>query len=249
MARFWLLVFLPGLLALANQSSSTAKNLGQLAGQTHGISTGVNKEIERGIKTLHDLLKDKEKYERYARALGFDSVEEAARATAGRPLPVYRVSILRLGKYQKGTRPEKILDVRPRTLLIPILADGQIRSSFMIAESANSRTARIIGQGASNLLLGRKSEYLATIEAAVLIPDLRLRFLARDADKGFVMIPMKDYPIFELKADTEIPADQLFTKLAPIARRVAQAIADNSEPDEPKDPRLRATPHLLPTPQ
>ena len=207
-----------------------------------GNNSAVTDEIDQGLKTLHDLAKDKGKYEGYARALGFTSAEQAARASAGQSLPVYRVHIHPLASYLEGSRPEEILDDQPRTLLIPILVDGEIRSSFMLAESGSTKMWRIIGQGSSNLLLGKKLEYLATIDAAVLIPDLRLRFFARNGARGFVLVPIKNYPFFDLKAGEELPAREVFMKLAPIAKRLAEVIADSPEPDEPRTSRILRTP-------
>ena len=242
MVRFGLLGFLFALVLGLVPSGVMAKDAGSLADSLKGGTSSENDEIKRGLNTLHDLAKDKAKYEAYARALGFTSAEQAARASAGQPLPVYRVHLHPLAAYQEGSRPEEILDDQPRTLLIPILADGEIRSSFMLAEPDSAKMPRIIGQGSSNFLLGKKLEYLATIHAAVSIPDLRLRFLARKVTEGFVLIPIKDYPFFKLKTGEELPAHEVFMKLTPIAKRLAQAIADSPEPDEPRTSRILPTP-------
>jgi hypothetical protein len=234
MVRFGLSVFLFALMLWPVESGAMDKDAGPLAGLLKASNSSEKDEISRGLNTLHDLAKDKGKYEAYAIALGFTSVAQAARASIGQPLPVYRVHLHPLAAYREGGRPEEILDDQPRTLLIPILADGEIRSSFMVAESDRTKMSRIIGQGSSNLLLNKKPEYLAIIQAAVLIPDLRLRFLARDIAGGFVLIPIKNYPFFELKAGEELPASEVFMKLMPIAKRLAKAIADSPDPDEPE---------------
>lgn len=185
---------------------------------------------------MHALAKAKVNYESYATALGFTSAKQAAKATAGHPLPLYRVHVLKLADYQEGNSLDAILETRPPIILIPILADGEIRSSFMIMGTADGKSSKIIGQGASNLVVGKKPSDLETVDAAVLIPDLRLRFFARNTEAGFILTPIKDYPLFQLKAGVAIRAEKLFTTLAPIARSRAQAIADSPEPERPRNP-------------
>ena len=195
------------------------------------------RELQRGLKTLGDLTKDKGKYESYAKSLGFTSAEQAARATPVKPLKVFRVRIDRLEKFREGDKPKDFLDDRPNTLLIPVTADGEIRSSLMMAESEETKAWRIIGQGSSNLLRDKSMEYIAKIDAVVLIPDLRLRFLARNVAEDIMLIPMRDYPLFKLKGGTELPSAAVFKNLAPVAKRVADALADSSNPDDPKKGR------------
>lgn len=200
------------------------------------------REIQRGLKTLGDLTKDKGKYETYAKSLGFTSAEQAARATRGKPLKVFRVRTDLLEKFREGDKPKDFLDDRPNTLLVPVIADGEIRSSLMMAESEETTAWSIIGQGSSNLLRGKSTEYIAKIDAVVLIPDLRLRFLARNVAEDFILIPMRDYSLFKLKGGTEIPSAVVFKNLAPVAKRVAEALADSSEPDDPKKDRPSQNP-------
>jgi hypothetical protein len=186
-----------------------------------------DREIQRGFRTLGDLTKDKGKYENYAKSLGFTSAEQATRATPGKPLKVFWVRVDRLEKFQEGDKPTDFIEDRPNTLLIPVIADGEIRSSLMMAESEETKAWRIIGQGSSNLLRDKSPEYIAKIDAVVLIPDLRLRFLARNVAGDLILIPMRDYPLFKLKGGTELPSAAVFKNLAPFSRRIADGLADS----------------------
>ena len=197
-------------------------------------------EIQRGLSTLRELAKDKGKYDDYARSLGFTSAEEALTATPGKLLRVYQVSLSALKNFQQSTEAEKILDEKPSTVLVPILANGAIRSSlanrtirssFMIAEFESEKQWRIIGQGSSNILKHTTPTDLARLDAVVMIPDLRLRFFARRSNGQIMLIPIKDYPLFNLKGGVEYPSKEVFTNLQPVADRVARALADSPEED------------------
>jgi hypothetical protein len=197
-------------------------------------SPAADREIKRGLNTLRELTKDKGKYESYAKSLGFASAEQATRATPGKPIRVFQVRVDRLEIFRESSKPEEILDDQPKSLLVPVLADGEIRSSFMIVESESTKAWRIIGQGSSNLFRGKKPEYIAKIDGVVLIPDLNLRFLARNVAGEFILIPMRDYPLINLKAGTELPYRVVFKKLAPLAKRLAEAQADSPEDESPR---------------
>lgn len=193
-------------------------------------------EIKRGLSTLQELAKDKGKYDQYARSLGFTSAEEALTATPGKILRVYQVSVSELKNFQPSTDPENILDGKLSTVLVPILANGTIRSSFMIAEFDNGKQWRIIGQGSSNILKHTTPTDLTRLDAVVMIPDLRLRFLARRNNGQLILTPIKDYPLFNLKVGVEYPSKEVFTNLQPVADHVARALADSPEDDNRPNP-------------
>jgi hypothetical protein len=195
----------------------------------------LNQQLEGGLKGFQNLAKDKGVYDSYARALGFSSVDEAVKARIGKRLRVYRVPLDRIIGYQGNANLAGLLVNDPPTVLVPILIDCTIRSSFIISERDKKKGLRIVGRGPSRFFKDRTPESLDQIDGVVHIPELRLQFLMRKLQPGVILIPIANYPLFKLEKDKEYRAADIFAKLKPLAKKVALAFADGDEEENPSN--------------
>jgi len=191
----------------------------------------VEQLIKTGIQELQALQKEKVKgnYDSYAKALGFSSADEAAKVQTGKSLRVYRVPLDKLVHYQKSSKSADLFVNESLTVLVPVLVDCKIRSSFVISELDAGKELRIVGRGPSNFLKDRTPESLSTIDGVVKIPELRLQFLARKLQSSVILIPIAHYPLFRFEKDKEYAAPEIFARLQPVAKKVAEAFADGDE--------------------
>lgn len=188
-------------------------------------------EVKNGLLALKGLLKDKGKYDPYANVLGFASIDEAAQAQEGKHLPIYQIPLDMLIRYTRNLKPIDFLTSLTPTVLVPLVVDQQIRSSFMIAKLGEAKQVRIIGQGISNILRDKTPRNIADIDGIVTISELRITFLMRRSQTGIILIPVTNYSLFRLEKNKEYAATQVLSELQPIAKKAAKAFADDSEED------------------
>ncbi len=193
----------------------------------------IDSQVTQGLARFHKFLKEPKKYELYSNALGFSSVEKAAHAVKGKPLPVYQIPLDRLINYDPDSNqehPADLLTSNPPTVLVP-LVDGQaIPSSLMIVGTGDQ--ARIVARGPSKIFKDRTLDGLTHIDGIVKIAELHLHFFMRAEQSDIILIPITDHPFFKLAKDKEYSANKLLAKLKPNALKAAQAFAaDNEEPD------------------
>src|SRR5258707_1065019 len=65
------------------------------------------------------------------KGLGFNSVQDAASATLGDPLTIYRIGLDQLKGFKRGDDPQKLL-VDDKRILYPILVNNQAASSISV---------------------------------------------------------------------------------------------------------------------
>lgn len=193
----------------------------------------IDSQVTQGLARFQKFLKEPKKYELYTKALGFSSVEKAANAVKGKPLPVYQIPLDVLINYDpdsKQAHPVDLLTSNPPTVLVP-LVDGQtIQSSLMIVGTGDK--ARIVARGPSKILKNRTLDGLTNIDGIVKIAELHLHFFMRTEQSDIILIPVINHPFFKLEKDKEYSANKLLADLKPKALKAAQAFAaDNEEHD------------------
>lgn len=192
----------------------------------------IDSRVTQGLARFQKFLKEPKKYELYTKALGFSSVEKAANAVKGKPLPVYQIPLDALINYDPDSKanPVDLLTSNPPTVLVP-LVDGQtIQSSLMIVGTGDQ--ARIVARGPSKILKNRTLDGLTTIDGIVKIAELHLHFFMRTEQSDIILIPITNHPFFKLEKDKEYSANKLLADLKPKALKATQAFAaDNEEYD------------------
>jgi hypothetical protein len=152
-------------------------------------------------------------------AMGFKSLEEAAEARLGEPLPLFYVRLDQLQEYQPGSDPEGLL-VNSERVIFPVTAKEEVRSSIVVEGAEDGW--RAVDFGAPNLIGAlsdvRQESGREGSDFAVWIPSLNLYFLGTRSDPGLSLTPILDDPRFEFVAGGTLSAYDVFTRLLPAAR-------------------------------
>jgi len=183
-------------------------------------------EIFTNPEAFRKITKDPEKL---ARRLGFESVEHLAKVKPGACLMVSLVELKSLSEYKNGNNPLKILRFSD-SVILP-LNDGTVgdkskdaRSSLTFTLFRKVNEARWTRRGLPNFI--RKADeygkYHTGLKLVVEIPGLNLRFLGIEQGSQLILIPFSDrkFLMLELKAGDPLPANEVFTGLAPEAKKI-----------------------------
>jgi hypothetical protein len=177
-------------------------------------------EAQRSLPVLHQMVTP-ETYKN----LGFQSVDEASRATLGAPMRVLMVPLDRLKEYQPGAKIEEMLQ-DTNEVRYPVSVDGQVRTSVVMRQIEGKWQVARFGRPAltQSLDLVRKRVVTAETPAEatfeVNIPALNLYFLGREVGSNLMLTSAVDDPRFDLKQGEEVDAQQVFSKIAPYAREL-----------------------------
>lgn len=165
------------------------------------------------------------------KGLGFSSVDEVKRATIGDPLPVSMVRQDELARFVPGTDPMSLVHQTPRTL-VPVLVDGQVRSSIFVHATGREGAVTVAGFGESALIQSlekARRESMAQTKRpaasyfAVHVPVVTMYLVGyREQNRLMLIVPMTD-PRFDIEAGQVIAASDLFVRFVPEARRVLDA--------------------------
>jgi hypothetical protein len=160
------------------------------------------------------------------KTFGFESAKEVSEVKLGDPIGVFMVQLDDLGNYQAGTDPNKLL--KPiNKVIYPLLAREQVRSSIVVQKTDESWQATDFG-GLNLIKLltqarqksGAKSRTPPGSCFAIQIPALNAYFIGyRDREKKLMLSSVIDDPTLELSAEETLPAEEVFRKLAPIAKK------------------------------
>lgn len=157
--------------------------------------------------------------------LGFDSVEEAGSATLGEPLPVVFVRLDQLRQYQQGSDAGSLLG-QSNQMNFPVMVKDQVRSSVVV-ENVNGRwKTSSLGNGAlaKQIAAVRKAPTPSAGPAAptVLVHTgaLGLYFLGQKVDNKWMLTPLTAHPELELRAGASVPAEEVFGRLVPFAKKL-----------------------------
>lgn len=157
--------------------------------------------------------------------MGFESPEEVRTATIGAPLQEFIVRLDNLQKYQSGGNVIELL-TPVNHVTYPVLVGGEVRSSFTMAD-VNGKW-RAVSFGSPNLvrLLSKHRKESSKVTGLsdssyfiVQVPSFNVYFLAySDRDGKLMLIPLLDDNRFKFKAGAVMPAEEVFSSMAPVAR-------------------------------
>jgi len=156
------------------------------------------------------------------RDLGFESVEEAASATLGTPIPVVFVRLDQLREYREGTDLNSILS-QSNQMNFPVMVRDQVRSSVVVDQADGKWKIGTLGNGAlakqlAALRPGQPAPGGSTQQALVHFGALAIYFLGERTDNKWMLKSLSDNPDLNLGAGKAVPAEEVFTRVAPIAK-------------------------------
>jgi hypothetical protein len=158
------------------------------------------------------------------RELGFDSADQVAKANLGAPLRIYVVKLDQLREYEPSKDANSLLSESPQ-MYYPVTVDGQSRSSIVVEQvegrwrSASFGNAGLAKQIASISRANTAEASAASTQVMVQIPALGVFFLgSRNADNKLSLTSLAASDALGLKAGTTESAEQVFARLAPIAK-------------------------------
>jgi hypothetical protein len=189
---------------------------------------------DRGLKIMRDELVT----DQNATLLGFTNASEARDAALDKPnsFQIYLVgldvvtlegAVTRRGlrQFRPGDKPEDLL-VPLNRRLYPLTVGNVVRSSLTVTlrkqapQSRNVSTWTPTNWGFAGLIIPMM-EYRAKIPSAnfgVWIPSLNLHFLGDYSSGQLTLIPIFSSEHYHFIAGNGQPAQDIFTKLAPVAR-------------------------------
>lgn len=176
-----------------------------------------------GSNSTNKSEKVKAEDDEYAKALGFSSALEAGRATLGRPFPIYMSRLLWLKNFSSG---RDLIDfmINTRSLIYPLLVDGNPKSSLTVTEDRKSHRWLTTEWGSPKLidLLERARGMRPQSSLVVLISPqnpLGLRFIGERKEGELLLTPIADIPKLGLTAGQQRPARDIFLSLVPVANQ------------------------------
>ena len=156
------------------------------------------------------------------RDLGFESAEEVGSATLGTPIPVAFVRLDQLREYAEGTDLNNILS-QSNTMNFPVMVRDQVRSSVVVEQVSGKWKMGALGNGAlakqvAALRPGQAASGGSTQQALVHFGALGIYFLGERTDNKWMLKPLSDDPDRDFAAGKAVPAEEVFRRLAPIAK-------------------------------
>jgi len=185
---------------------------------------------ELAQESLQDYVRDVLTEENYAE-FGFESLEEAQRASVGDPLSVMFIGLEQLKGYEPGTgaRPW-LMDVR--IFWFPVIADDRVRTKLEMVELDGEWVAGEFGGIATVERIATALEFLPMLLdergiarpdelVLVRIPALRAAFLyLESAGEEFFVPAMVQPERYDLLEEEVYPADELLHRLSEFAQEI-----------------------------
>ncbi len=178
-------------------------------------------EAQRSLPALRKTVTP-ETYKR----LGFESAEEANRASLEAPMRVFMVRLDRLREYKPEINVSEML-FDTHEVRYPVSVDGKVRASMVMHQTDGKWQVAKFGRPALTQALTevvRKRAAMARTAPEALfevtIPALNLYFVGREEDSRIMLTSTVGDPRFDLKQGEELDAQQLFTRIAPYAREL-----------------------------
>jgi hypothetical protein len=149
------------------------------------------------------------------RALGFESLDEVAKAQLGPSLKVSTVPLDRLQKFQPGGNPEELL-VDANRVIYPITVSEEVRTSLEVGQVGDLWQGRSFGspEFIRPLAKLRRSD----TDFVVWVPALNAYLMASRTEGGLTLTPGFDYPEMDLTAGRTLPAASAFAEMVPLAQ-------------------------------
>jgi hypothetical protein len=156
--------------------------------------------------------------------LGFRSLAELNRATAGSPIQIAFVRQDGLAAFANGQVAASIIE-SGGGVMVPVLVDGTARCAVML--KTNGSDFRAVGLGQPNMtrlvtqslaVIAKEHNPPSGSLVVLKVPALYLTFIARSAEAVIWLTPVSDTPAFDLRAGQELRAEDVFTRLQPAAQ-------------------------------
>jgi hypothetical protein len=160
------------------------------------------------------------------KGMGYESLSEVQASELGTPAPMFMVRLDRLKEYEPKTDPVKLL-VDTNKILYPIHAGGKVRSGMILREVDGKWSVSSVGKATFTQAFARA--YKKQEEAVkgpggsifeVEIPALHLYFAGRRAESGIALTSLQTSERFKLEEGQTMPAQELFGRIAPLAREI-----------------------------
>jgi hypothetical protein len=156
-----------------------------------------------------------------AQALGI-AAADADKASLGQGYDVFTVGLDQLREYRSGTPATSLIRRGPDTI-IPVMVGGEVRSSMTVTQTERGFVTSEIGSGEMMQAMARSAERVPG-DFLLRVPALGLQFVGRNVDGRTMLRMTSPDPRLKIRAGAEMPAEEVFTQLVPIAR------AYNGEP-------------------
>lgn len=156
--------------------------------------------------------------------LGFDSPDEAARATLGEPLSVFMVTLEDLRRYEPGQPASNLLKPLER-VIYPVAVNDQAKSSIVIEKTAEGWKPTTFGS--PNLIklltdtrrkISADNSVTGDGQFVVQVPALNAYFLGYQADGKLMLASVIDDADLKLSAGRAVVAEEVFASLGPAAK-------------------------------
>jgi len=156
--------------------------------------------------------------------MGFESPGEVVNATLGDPMRVYLVKLDQLKEYKQGGDPNALLTDLNR-IVYPVVVREQVRSSITVEAIDGKWKTTTFGQGATTKQIAEAKKAVAANSQSrgaepfiVHVAALNLYFVGHRADNKLMLTPIVSVDNYKLRAGVTMPAEEVFSNLAPFAR-------------------------------
>lgn len=149
------------------------------------------------------------------KALGFESLDEVARAQLGPSLKVSTVPLDRLQKFQPGGNAEELL-VDANRVIYTVTVNEQVRTSLEVGQVGDVWQGRSFGSPEFIRPLAKLRQ--SDTDFVVWVPALNAYFMGRRTEGGLTLTPAFDYPEMDLTAGRTLPAANAFAAMVPLAQ-------------------------------
>jgi hypothetical protein len=156
--------------------------------------------------------------------LGFDSADEAARATLGEPLSVFMVTLEDLRRYEPGQPASNLLKPLEK-VIYPVAVNDRVKSSIVVEKTDEGWKPTTLGS--PNLIklltdtrrkISADNPVTADAQFVVQVPALNAYFIGYDANSKLMLASVIDDPELKLAAGRVMAAEEVFASLAPAAK-------------------------------
>ena len=175
---------------------------------------------QQSLSTLAQLAKGDS-----AARLGFKSPGDAERTELGAPLSDFIVGLDDLKSWQPGSDPMRLL--RTTGLVVyPVKVGGAVQSSVTLKKQDGGWQSVAFGAPAQSQAVSgvrdsvtQKAGVSGAQTFQVRIPALNLVFVSYVSGGRLMLTPVVDAPPYGITAGVAVAADELFTKLKPVAQQ------------------------------
>jgi hypothetical protein len=177
---------------------------------------------KKGLEVFRRLLTEKTSGE-----LGFATPAQADKAGLGMPFREYLVGLNDLAAWTTAGDAAKLLRGGDE-YTFPVLVGEDVRSSISVARiDAAWKPVSFGSPGRARTISEVRAASARDGKAAasfslVVVPALYVQFLGRLEGGRLLLTPLRDDQSVEFKKGAELPAEVVFGKLAPLARKLQQ---------------------------